>query len=366
MNQIYAGSEITLIAVAGKDETFGLPGVAQTARKSQPSVLSDYIRLVSTLGHPHHAIGSSIWSTRGWTYQKAVLSRRRLVFIDDQTYFECESMNCHESVDASLDSLHKQDRSSLYSFLRSGMFDGTSDDAAFRPFGSSRAKPKALNIDASEKNETEYHKNGDSLLLEFSTHVAKYTLRTFSFESDTLNAFSGIMQHLSKSQRLSQICGIPLVIEIASLPERNRSICKSLLWFHTEMHAQHSRKPRFPSWSWAGWNGAVDFWRTATYAFDRDFKEFRLHKRKLGGKLQDLVVNPSAYDGMWSNPDLLRIHDEIWSHSDLLQIQGLCIRPDMFKFAPIGMIKTKVSLNSRIIIDRDPTIWILSDMPKDE
>jgi hypothetical protein len=36
------------------------------------------------MAHPHH-IASPKWSTRGWTYQEAVLSRRRLVFTEGQT-----------------------------------------------------------------------------------------------------------------------------------------------------------------------------------------------------------------------------------------------------------------------------------------
>jgi hypothetical protein len=37
---------------------------------------------------------------RGWTYQEALLSRRRLCFTDEQVYFECESMYCYEVFDA--------------------------------------------------------------------------------------------------------------------------------------------------------------------------------------------------------------------------------------------------------------------------
>jgi hypothetical protein len=33
-------------------------------------------------------IHTSVWATRGWTYQEALLARRRLYFTDRQVYFE--------------------------------------------------------------------------------------------------------------------------------------------------------------------------------------------------------------------------------------------------------------------------------------
>jgi len=58
----------------------------------------DGYRVIECPEVPHTAIPKTTWSTRAWTLQEAFLSRRRLVFTRDQTYFECASMNCCESL----------------------------------------------------------------------------------------------------------------------------------------------------------------------------------------------------------------------------------------------------------------------------
>jgi hypothetical protein len=98
MGLVYENAELTIIAAAGLDENYGLPGVGDTLRKAQLSVEIGKFRILSSMQHPHRAIHSSTWSTRGWTFQEAMLSRRRLVFTEEQVYFECNAMNCYESV----------------------------------------------------------------------------------------------------------------------------------------------------------------------------------------------------------------------------------------------------------------------------
>ncbi|KAF2098868.1 HET-domain-containing protein [Rhizodiscina lignyota] len=92
MDTIYESSDITIIAL-GPDAESGLPGIS-TIRETQPSVGLHDFHLFSTKPHPHLAIRNSTWSQRGWTFQEAVLSRRRLVFTEHQVYFECCAMNC--------------------------------------------------------------------------------------------------------------------------------------------------------------------------------------------------------------------------------------------------------------------------------
>ncbi|KAF2802711.1 HET-domain-containing protein, partial [Mytilinidion resinicola] len=89
MSSIYKGARFTIVAATGKDSNAGLPGVNDSKRSTQPVANVGKLQLISTMRPPIYAIPESIWASRGWTLQEAVLSHRRLVFTDDQLYFEC-------------------------------------------------------------------------------------------------------------------------------------------------------------------------------------------------------------------------------------------------------------------------------------
>lgn len=93
--------------------------------------------------------------------------------------------------------------------------------------------------------------------------VKAYYLRTLTFLSDTLKAFSGIGAILSQALSLKMIYGLPAsIFDLA------------LLW---QPAGRMSRKEGFSSWSWAGWHGAVqwsgDTMELASYGLLLDRKQ---------------------------------------------------------------------------------------------
>lgn len=73
--QIYGASAVTIIAAAGADPSHGLPGVGSRSRMQTP--ISRVIRGRIMVGMHHDArvlVASSVWNTRAWTYQEAMLS----------------------------------------------------------------------------------------------------------------------------------------------------------------------------------------------------------------------------------------------------------------------------------------------------
>jgi hypothetical protein len=54
-------------------------------------------------------VEKSRWVTRGWTYQAALFSKRRLVFTDEQAYFDCHGMSCYEKFKPPLEVIHVED-----------------------------------------------------------------------------------------------------------------------------------------------------------------------------------------------------------------------------------------------------------------
>jgi hypothetical protein len=110
MDLVYNRAQATIIAVAGDEAGFGLPGVSNRLRAPSVSATIGNSLYMSVPPDPAHEIQGSKWNSRGWTHQEAVLSKRRLIFCEDQVYFECSSMHCYESMDMPLMALHTRNQ----------------------------------------------------------------------------------------------------------------------------------------------------------------------------------------------------------------------------------------------------------------
>jgi hypothetical protein len=122
MNLIYAGAEITIINTAGDGADSNLSGIGDAHRPLQLQASIGSTVLVSTLGSPRNHITKSVWSTRGWTYQESILSTRKLVFTEEQVYFECRGMWLQETIHIPLASFHTKSLKWFQPFMASGLF----------------------------------------------------------------------------------------------------------------------------------------------------------------------------------------------------------------------------------------------------
>ena len=195
MGTIYARSTITIIAAAGEDAEYGLPGVGLRARNPQLRTDSVGVCTGDWLSRPliaYHVPTEDIkwflWNTRGWTYQEALLSRRRLVFTDNFIFFQCQNMVYEESQVTSRPGLGR-----------------TYGDLVF---------PHLQHF--------EDHIAGLSAINEFSK-------RDLSFDRDALDAVSGILNiYRSQSTRDSGVAvlyGVPLTLWGKFPEERHKSLC---------------------------------------------------------------------------------------------------------------------------------------------
>ncbi|KAF2730077.1 HET-domain-containing protein, partial [Polyplosphaeria fusca] len=101
MDLVYAEARLTIIAAADGDALMirshqGLPGLRNSFREAQPALRVGDWTLLSTMAHPRDAVEKSKWITRGWTYQEGLLSRRRLLYTNDQVTYECNADSCSE------------------------------------------------------------------------------------------------------------------------------------------------------------------------------------------------------------------------------------------------------------------------------
>jgi hypothetical protein len=251
MALIYEMAQLTIVAAAGADPSFGLPGVRATSRQIQPNVTIGNHLLVSTLPDAQSVIKQSKWITRSWTYQEALLSRRLLIFTQHQVYFECRSMHCSESPLKPLSAMHSKGLPKLNWPCRPGLF---------------------LPI------------NFKFLTLEPRTDFLKvlnqYTSRSLSYSSDILNAVLGVLQLFQlkpvwQPERdhipIYHYFGVPILPPLplfqpsGSFWESDRQcqprkvfgggFAHGLMWCLT---SPSKRRAGFPSWSWTGWEGTVD------------------------------------------------------------------------------------------------------------
>jgi hypothetical protein len=256
MNEIYANAQITLIAAAGSDAEYGLPGVGLRSRDLQSKHQVGDISLVQVFPHSSHAVKSSKWATRGWTYQEGFLSPRRLLFTDQQVTYLCNKMCCAESVKQSL-----QLTSRILNKPFLGIIPG--------------ADSLAETVDTAK-------------FLLASRHIEEYSMRQLSYDFDAMSAFLGILRSLENSREpIRHLWGL-LLWKIPS----NVVVAITLKWYH---QSPCRRRPDFPSWSWTAWEGPVQLPR-----FDADvprgFIHIEISKARPSVDIYDfLELDPISY-----------------------------------------------------------------------
>ncbi|KAH8672796.1 heterokaryon incompatibility protein-domain-containing protein [Tricladium varicosporioides] len=153
MGDVYLSARLVLIVAYGDSMDFGIPGVGHRRSIFQHHESVSGLQITNVIkeveGDP-----LTRWSTRGWTYQEAVLSRRRLYFTNVRAFFECGQSICHED--------------------------------QYNP----------------EKIRNEFSSHGllisedDSPFKAFSRHLGNYTSRSLTYPSDAYYAFVGISKAL--------------------------------------------------------------------------------------------------------------------------------------------------------------------------
>ena len=222
MNRVYQSAELTIIAAAGDNADFGLPGISERSRLSQPAVKIGDRQLASTLTDPRKVLLASKWMQRGWTYQEGFFSVRGLIFTEEQVIFECPEGMAYESI---VEFMHTSE-SGLLSRMN----------------------------------------NEDQSPWKITEHLSQYSGRELSFSSDTITAFLGIFsEYESRRNPVYQYLGIPIMPRFVTKPGRGLMIwnqsqtvrfAAGLCWRNSGFG---SRRLQFPSWTWAGWDAPLTY-----------------------------------------------------------------------------------------------------------
>jgi hypothetical protein len=239
MDIIYACAWLTVVALHGDSGDSGLCGISEKSPRSPQGREVINGREILQL-YPTHSQGlqaAKYW-TRAWTFQELMLSRRRLMFDQHQMHFGCNLGRYAESINNSMDpqqlleTLLKPELNDFFMVLFRCELVG------IRCLTMSQQEKGLQN--ATEKTRLEVADD------EYCGLVPLYTARQMTNDSDSLNAFLGILQQLRKSVLPKGLeWGLPL-----------RDFPQSLRWFHPRT-VKPRRRPDFPSWSWTGWEGEI-------------------------------------------------------------------------------------------------------------
>ncbi|KAI1263091.1 HET-domain-containing protein [Xylariaceae sp. FL1019] len=248
MDAIYRGAELTLIAATTTD---GLPGVGTTKRKKQSYLELDNCTLIHTGPDPTWETQNSRWWTRGWTFQEGLLSRRRLIFTDYQSWFECGHGSWMEAL---------------------GGLELLSNPETFQ-WGPDSPPPTVhsslLSMAQTKKTKGHFEKPEDAAvdLDQFFTVASIYSGRDLKFDSDVLNAFSGTARYLRNSlSQINHLLGIPYVLGSCVPSHAEEYFFFAVSWLHSaQPKSEPRRRPGFPSWTWIGWVGSVR-WMTGRFS----------------------------------------------------------------------------------------------------
>jgi hypothetical protein len=296
MNTIYEEAEFTIVAAAGAGASHGLPGIRSKPRTPQPKYyLETGSVLLSMLQDPRRDILKSNYWTRGWTYQEGVLSNRRIVFTEEQVYWECRSMAAQESIDSTLFHISAtKEEDNPEGVMADWMLAGIFKTEAYN--GGSRD----ADIDVVPQDEDHHMNYGfptqrkmsvRAQLRGLNEHIREFSKRKLTRDADTLLALQGIFGLYARTKEIYVLHGLPMWIDkiAGCYPGAQYTFALSVSsWYHRKSSNQYMyvsepcrRNSHLPSWTWAGWIGTVS-WRAPPIqehcAYMTDLIEAKSHK----------------------------------------------------------------------------------------
>ncbi|KAF5707639.1 hypothetical protein FGLOB1_6860 [Fusarium globosum] len=224
MDLIYSRALFTILAACGKDSTSGLAGLPSNPRdiyQRQVKVSSSGLHVTPLVTLTEEdTLQYSSWNTRGWTFQERLLSRRSLIFTNKQVYWCCDATTWEE------ESLLDIPGSTVFARSHSfGCYDEWDDNQA--------------------KFSTE----------SFDQYITQFSTRRFTYSSDVLPAFLGIIRRFEHLNNEKIHWGL-----------NASTFDQALVWkygqdrrdeMYTYASGGSTRSVPYPSWSWLGWTGFI-------------------------------------------------------------------------------------------------------------
>jgi hypothetical protein len=256
MDQIYGNAHFTLCAADNPDATAGLVALDRSNQLEFPKIpvpqrlkqrierYSPDVRLmVSQLAESY--VRKTRWSTRAWTFQERVLSRRCLIFAQGQVFFQCRSTAMSEAI-------------------------------------CSDSPTAGWSIELSKSPQQMLSFMPERPLQTYVKVVEKYTACILDplHKDDILAAFSGLSNVLSKGMNAHFVYGMPDVyFDWALLWEPRQFTPRRLPYRHRKRDSRGDKTKlecTFPSWSWCGWLGTMHYPNAVCSLYPHEMNEWFL------------------------------------------------------------------------------------------
>lgn len=234
MHEIYTAAYATIVQHSGCDANAGLPGIREGSRSliATKTHVGNHILMAKANYATPNVLRSSIHSTRGWTLQEVLLSTRCLHFFNKHLTFVCgeewaQDWNMQYSNEDPSKSVETQELSRVSHRLW-----------RMNPFSLIRSEDGRERDPAATKWLRYFEIYGRVL--------TDYTIRSLSFETDTLPAFQGLGGAIARLNGARFHFGLP-----------SNCFDLALLWINLGSGERRTTETTFttPSWTWAAWKG---------------------------------------------------------------------------------------------------------------
>ncbi|KAI7778860.1 hypothetical protein LA080_001551 [Diaporthe eres] len=264
MDRIYQCAEVTILATAGDDCHYGLPGVSKRARQVlDPFILDDHLTFGTCPAAGAHWQNGA-WHERGWTFQETHLARRRLIFSDTLVHFECsrhkpwqrENSGGFETVQHNAKETRK---------LREGYAALALDTRqALDTWDCCQVSPIISTVSLQKVAAYVHRGYFEACIMEYYSFVTHYTMRKLSYTSDALNAFLGLANAMQELRcPVYNVAGVPFMVGNKRTGRdywAESTFSYGLAWYSRDgmdrSDQQVVANGGFPSWSW----GNVKSW----------------------------------------------------------------------------------------------------------
>jgi hypothetical protein len=231
MADIYKSALLTIMAASASDSQGGFFQYRNTAKELAALPYTDasgatQFSVLVRKALPYYAdfVSATPLFRRGWVFQERLMSRRKLIFGKDQTYWECSDVVQSES--------NKPNQSRYEALALDTKIAGT-----FRVFSDSICN--AVGVD---------HHGPPAILWE--AVVSQYSPCALTYEADRLPALSGLARTFAQRFGSNYAAGL-----------WKDQMPNSLLWYIPLRTLRETCKEEYcaPSWSWASTLGQVVF-----------------------------------------------------------------------------------------------------------